>query len=200
MINSNLLTYKEFGLIAYYDFFNGTRTSLVEDGLPFQLKNTKFVNNCLYLNGIYYDDGDFASVCLPSRFEYDNFTICIGFNPLIKDGEQKWSGNIITVGFSLRWLSLRYLNNQIELTFNNQDDVFIFHELGEIKDNVFHTIVISFDLIEKVAVVMLNENIFEKNLPDDFMFSDFDFITHDRDLSFTNYSNGSTTPNLKLTG
>lgn len=195
------------GMLAHYKFdADGSDSCCVSD--PFQLSNTKFVKDTLYLNGCYEHGGDFgyrAIANLPG-LNYKSFTISLEFKPL--DPSRRTNiltrlfnlsfedtGNIITGGTSHRWFGIRRnRKGALEITLNNQDYVHTYESVY-VNNEAWNRITCCVDLENMLIRTFFNgKGLEDVHLPSDFVLSVLGSRSEDSDeqLTFTNYSNGKT--------
>jgi hypothetical protein len=187
------------GLIALYEL-NGSSLDSTGLNADMELINTTFVDNHLYLNGVYdYGCPDFgykASATIP-EFNFDAFTISLEFNP------EQWglvdhpscsgdSANIIAGSRFNRWLRLWWSNGDLTLLLNNQggSNDFIHTYSGvDLSEDQWHRVVASIDPTSRNIVVFLDgKNLGSVSLPADFIL----FPGTENSLTFTDYSTGRT--------
>ena len=181
------------GLVAFYTF-NGTPNDSSGVSEPISLENAPFTEGqVLYLNGEYFYSVDpgYLALAQISRFYYDQFTVSTDFHALVFDiAEGK--DTLIIGGSSYRWFGLRYRNDELQLTLNNQRFV---HTLAGVHLQVgrWYNISASFDLQAKTVVVMLDgELVGTIKLDSEFTLDVIGSASDpsDRNFTYTNYSYG----------
>ncbi len=173
--------------------FNGDGKDQNKDNPEFELTNTQFKDNALYINGEYdlgnNPNGGYRAVCKTPKLDYTKFTVAIRFKPEEFDGQKT---NLFTGGTSYRWFGMhRSVDGNLTITLNNQ--VFSY----EIKANALETgkwtvVACGFDLSSRKIVVYFNgKKTADVDLPKDFKLEVIDSKVKDKDKvwSFTNYSN-----------
>ncbi len=185
------------------------------------LKETKFCKNnqdenckdkhALYLNGRYeyggedIDDGYVATAHL-RQFEYNNFTVALDFYAYDFEGDHR---TILVGGTSYRWFSIRRGNDgNLELTLNNQDKIIEPSNGGKwkLETDKWYRVICSVNLNDKKVLTMLVFNPYdsdkqavqefsshEHRLADGFKLEVISSPAEstDKNISFTNYSDGS---------
>ena len=185
-------------LIAYYKF-NGiaTENSGINDN--FMLKNTKFVNNALFLNGRYeyningsnyeYKEGYYAKGEIKT-FQYSEFTIALDFYSL---GFNYSSRNtIIFGGTNERWFGLGWNDGELMLSFNNQDFKHRFTGL-KIEEKKWYNLICSVNFGKRIVQTMLNGHLLiQVDLPVDFKLKVLgsEYENLDKCFTFIDYSCG----------
>jgi hypothetical protein len=173
--------------------FNGDAKDENKENPEFELKNTQFKDNALFLNGHYefgsLEDG-YRAVCETPKLDYTKFTVVFRFKPEKFDLDQT---NLITGGTSSRWFGMnRSAAGNLTITLNNQD---FSHEIKDaaLEKGKWTTIACGVDVSNRKIVVYLNgKKIASIDLPKDFKLEEIDSDSNasDRYWSFTNYSNG----------
>ncbi len=178
------------GRIAHYTFDDTNKDILgISDDMI--LENTAYVNNTLYLNGLYFSEDDYEAQATIQDFYYNEFTVHVDFLPL--EGDETQTG-FLTGGRNYRWIGFYFTDTDLILYLNNKAFTHTF--LGVVVErNQWHKIICAFDLGEKTVVTMLDGVLLETvNLPDDFTLNVIGSpgdVT-DRRFLFTNYGNGGT--------
>ena len=191
-------------IIAHYKLDGNGSDSCGISG-AFELNNTRFVENTLYLNGCYEHGGDgYRAIAKVTQLNYLSFTISLEFKPLgpgrnilarLFNFSFEEMGNIITGGTSYRWFGLRMNEDEVlEVTLNNQDYVHTY-EGAYVNSKVWNRVTCCVDLNNLLIRTFLNgKKLEEVQLPQDFslrvVHSTKDY--EDSKLTFTNYSNGRT--------
>ncbi len=172
--------------------FNGNTTNKGTGKATFELRNTRFQNNALYLNGKYEhgpEHGGFHAVCSTPAVPYETFTVALRFKAEVFTSGKN---NLITGGTSARWFSLcRSEAGHLVITLNNQDYQ---HEIKGVtldKDK-WTEIACGVDIPQhKISVFLNKKNVDNIVLPSSFTLQTGDAEDKDADKnwSFTNYSN-----------
>ena len=195
------------GMLAHYKFDGDGSDSCCLSG-PFQLSNTEFVKDTLHLNGCYEHGGDsgYRAIAKVPGLNYRSFTISLEFRPL--DASRRTNiltrlfnlsfedtGNIITGGTSHRWFGIRRNKKEaLEITLNNQDYVHTY-EAVYVNNKAWNRVTCCVDLEKMLIRTFFNGNRLEDvHLPSDFALRVLGSRSEesDRQLTFTNYSNGKT--------
>jgi len=193
-------------LIAYYKF-DGDATDSMGLSYDMVLNNTEFINNTLFLNGLYsmgnpsHPTGYYAVAGIPS-FNFDAFTISLDFYPDEPVPEGRDSLNIITGGTNNRWFRLHTWDGNVppaegdlRIGLNNPNSGYpIFEHVFPGTSTVlskgqWHNVVASVDLVNyKVTVFLDGTNLGEIDVPDG-----FNLVTSDqRVINFTDTSQAFT--------
>src|SRR6185437_11073093 len=90
--------------LAHYRF-NGDGKDATKANPDFELKNTSFKDNALYLNGVYQFGGGkanngYRAVCKTARLDYSAFSVALRFKAEEFDFRKI---NLLTGGTSYRW-------------------------------------------------------------------------------------------------
>ncbi len=195
------------GILAHYKFDGNGSDDCGISG-PFQLSNTRFVRNTLYLNGCYEHGGDYGyrAIAKVPGLNYSSFTISLEFKPLdtsrriniltrLANISFEDTGNIITGGTSCRWFGIRRNENEaLEITLNNQDYIRTYDD-AYISSKAWNRVTCCVDLDNLLIRTFFNGRKLEDvHLPGDFVLRVLDSKSEesDRKLTFTNYSNGRT--------
>lgn len=204
-------------LIADYRFDgNGNDSTGYSNSM--QLQNPSWVDNHLYLNGLYDlncpNTGYRAVGTLPC-FNFNAFTVSLDFYPTawgtLMPGEPGgfptcgFTSNILTGGPDYRWFRLRWDEDtgNLMLTLNNgpEDQNYLIHVFTgtSLSLNSWHNVVASVDVTNKKITTFLDGT----QLEDITLNSNF-VLTHSNDnkITFTDYSNTRTfkgqVDNLKI--
>jgi hypothetical protein len=208
-------------LLAHFRLDGDAKDSLGRSR-EIELKNARFSDHSLFLNGIYEHDGSrqgYRAVAHINGLSYSNYTLSLGFLPLdfkpskplnmverwadtlTRGHYARWTGrqrgkceNILTGGPSYRWIGFDCSNGVLELTLNNQSFRHSFKE-AVVETRRWHNLICSFDLKRRTILTYLDGKSLEKiQLPDDFRLEIIGSPDEPTDRSFTfiNYSNGST--------
>ena len=165
-----------------------------QGGPPFELRNTEFIDNALYLNGIYEGnspDGYHAMAKTPG-LNYSRFSVAVRFRP-----ESFGSGktNILTGGTAARWFGIaRSPAGRLTITLNNQA---FLHEVAKVAivEGKWTGIACAIDLQQGNVVVYADgEQADEFTLPPGFklaIIGNKRFEERDKVWTFSNYSNGN---------
>jgi len=158
----------------------------------FESLETQNAESSLYLNGISPSNGEegYSSVYanLGEGFDYGQFTMSLNFHAVEFNSEEDRS--IIVGGFSYRWFSLRWNNGALEVTLNNQSDVYTLDDL-KIEPGKWHNVVATVDIANKEVRILLDGRYFEiVELPADFTLEVVEANVSDHFLAFHNNSNG----------
>lgn len=179
-------------VIAHYSFDN-TADELNGTGAAFELKNTKFDNGSLFLNGVYEHGGQadgFRAVGRTPALDYNSFTVCMRFK-----AQEFGSGKqtLVSGGTSYRWLRLgRSSQGNVIISFNNGQ---LSHEFPalQLTPGDWHNLICAVDIQNKMAAVVLDDKPPQSfALPADFK---LEIIGSSREATdkcwtFTNYSSG----------
>ena len=111
-------------LLAHYNGNGKDDTGLNAD---FELRNTKFVEDALYLNGLYAGlnaaGKGYRAIGHASRLDYQVFSINLRFKlATLREGASQ--PNLITGGIFFRWFGLRFSDTKggkLIVYFNNGD-------------------------------------------------------------------------------
>jgi hypothetical protein len=173
--------------------FNGDAKDETRNNPHFELNNTQFKNNALYLNGI-YDGGNkngYRAICKTPKLDYTQFTVAIRFKAE-EFGQRK--DNLFTGGIAYRWFGMsRSAAGNLTITLNNGRFA---HEIkgAAIDPGKWIVIACGVDLGKRrIAVYVNGKEAADIELPKDFRLAIMDSDAKDRDKvwSFTNYSNAN---------
>jgi hypothetical protein len=189
-------------LLAYYLFDGDTTDSTSQNG-PLIVNNTQFIDNTLYLNGLYdfgpkVNGGYTAKTTVINNFSYNNFSISVDFYSLgqtpenLSNDAPNGTINIIAGGPSYRWLSLRYSFDAVptahlQLTLNNQDYIHTFEQIIFEPDK-WHNVMVSVDLEQKKIFTLFDGTPLEEIELDPSFTLNTD-TDSEKVFTFTNYSN-----------
>ncbi len=190
-------------LIAHYEFNGNANDSMGING-PAVLKNTEFISDSLYLNGVYEycskATGYSALAPIPYS-DFDAFSISLDFKPYewktFPAGQNcGYTLAILTGGVTGRWIRLKqdFYSGSLALTLNNSPSTqggyfeHIFNGTN-LEANQWHNVVVSINLINKTIITFLDgiqlENL---SIP-----SNFKLNTYSQNkISFADYSNANT--------
>jgi hypothetical protein len=181
------------GSLAHFRF-KGDAKDANKGNPEFELKNTEFKDDALYLNGIYEHNGKndgYRAVCKTPQLDYNKFTVAIRFKAE-EFGEHK--SNLFTGGTSHRWFGMnRSAEGNLTITLNNQE---FSHEIKDagLEQGKWTVVACGVDLAARKVMVYLNgKQVATIDLPADFKLRVIESDAKDRDKvwSFTNYSNGT---------
>ena len=174
--------------------FNGNAKDENKANPAFQLKNTQFKDNALYLNGEYeyrQPGNGYHAVCKTPKLNYQEFTVALRFKA--EDfGPDKT--NLLTGGTACRWFGMnRSEAGNLTITLNNQSFT---HEIKDaaLEKGKWTMVACGVDVSARKVVVYLNgKKTADIDLPKDFKLEVIDTAFKDRDKqwSFANYSNGN---------
>jgi|SRR5579871_130706 len=173
--------------------FHGNAKDEIKGQPDFELKNTQFKNNALYLNGKYEYDGTqegYRAVCKTPKLDFAAFTVVIRFNA---EEFAPNKSNLFTGGTSSRWfgLNLSPVGN-LTVTLNNQQ---FSQEIPGIviRKGKWTIVACGVDVPQHKIVVYLNgKKAGDIVLPADFKFDiASDAKDTDKVWTFTNYSNSN---------
>ena len=179
-------------LLAHYRF-NGDATDEIKGNPDFELKNTAFKQNALYLNGQYEfgaEQKGYRAVCKTPQLNFSAFTVVIRFKT---EAFSQQKNNLFTGGTSARWFGLnRSQTGNLTVTLNNQE---FSQEIPKaaISKEKWTPVACGMDVAEHKIVAYLNgKKAAVIDLPKSFKFDiDKDAEDNDKVWSFTNYSNAS---------
>jgi len=183
------------GLLAHFKF-NGDGKDDTGSNPDFDLKNTEFIDDALFLNGIYeYRDGAAfrANVAVP-KISYQTFSVAVRFK-LATPREGASQPNLMTGGTSYRWFGLRFSDTTGGklIVYLNNGDYAQRMEGTAVKPNTWTTIVCTVDLpLRRIAVYENGKLAGTMSLPKDFVLDVLAKDVKDKVWSFTNYSGGDT--------
>lgn len=161
----------------------------------FQLKNTEFRDNALYLNGIYgigKTPNEFRAVCLTPNLDYNQFTVALRFKA--EDFNAKMV-NIFSGGTACRWFGMfRSKSGNLTITLNNAN---FSHEIktARLTPGKWTVVACGVDVQNrKVSVFFDGKKADAFDLPHGFKLDVIGsrFEKGDKVWSFSNYSNGTT--------
>jgi hypothetical protein len=173
--------------------FDGNGKDEKKGNPAFELKNTQFKDNALYLNGkyeFYMPGAGYRAVCKCPTLDYAKFTVAIRFKAEAYDPDRS---NLLTGGTACRWFGMnRSEAGNLTITLNNQEFT------REIKDAALRkgkwtVVACGVDLSNHRVLVYLNgKKVANIDLPKRFKLDVIDtaFKDEDKEWSFTNYSNG----------
>lgn len=179
--------------LAHFRFDGNARDA--HRGRPgFQLKNTEFHENALYLNGRYEFDrepGGYSAIGKTPKLDYDAYTVAFRFKAQ-EFGPSKT--NLITGGTSYRWFGLeRSSSGKLLVTFNNGEfrkEI----EKSEIDPGQWTRVACSVSVERRKVLVRVNDgDVATIDLPDDFkvVVTSSKARQTDKVWTFTNRSNGN---------
>lgn len=173
--------------------FNGDANDENKENPAFNLKNTEFRDNALYLNGNYEfrpTKVGYHAVCTTSKLDYKKFTVALRFKPE-EFGEEK--SNLLTGGTACRWFGMnRSRAGNLTITLNNQSFT---HEIkgAALEKGKWTTVACGVDISDRKVIVYHNgKKVANIELPKNFKLGVLgsDFEDSDKQWSFSNYSNG----------
>lgn len=178
--------------IAFYKY-DGNATDSMGMSNNFQLQNTEFIDNTLFLDGVYHYDGGYIAVTELRQLDYEKFTISLDFYPS-RFNRESGLDTILMGGTSYRWFGLRWNNNHLELTLNNQDFIHTFQS-SKLEARKWHNVICSVDIRNKKITTILDGQLLEEisltnNFSLEIMGSDAE--SRDKEFTFANYSNAHT--------
>jgi hypothetical protein len=188
--------YSQSGLLARYSF-NGNGKDDTGLNPDFDLVNTEFVANTLYLNGLYEHNQartGYRAIAQTSRLNYQTFSIVLRFK-LAKPRKGASQPNLITGGTSFRWFGIRFSDTgggKLIVYFNNGDTAARV-EGTVIRPEVWTVVVCTVDLPNhRVVTYQDGKNVGPIDLPNNFELDALkqDFKGGDKVWSFTDYSDG----------
>ena len=175
--------------------FNGHANDERQGQATFDLRNTSFQDDALYLNGIYefgpQGQQGYHAVCLTPSLRYTAFTVTLRFKAE-SFGDDPRRTNLLVGGTSHRWFGLERSNaGNLTVSLNNQQFV---HELpgAALEKDRWTVVSCGVDLAAGKAVACLDGKLVgEFNLPKDFKLNVIGTPaeTTDKSWSFVNYSN-----------
>lgn len=175
--------------------FDGNANDVQPAKSPFELKNTQFTRQGLYLNGVYEfgkpGNGGFHATCPTPDLDYNAFSVVLRFKPR-EFGPGKT--NILTSGTLSRWFGLERTDaEKLAVTLNNRR---FSHEIAtaSLPANEWVLVACSVDLVGKMIRVYFNGAKAEEiPLPQDFKLEVIGSELEERDRiwSFANYGNAN---------
>jgi hypothetical protein len=195
--DANSQQFPSSGLLAHFGF-NGNGKDDTGINADFELKNTEFIDNSLFLNGIYEHGpkGGYRAVGSTPKMSYQTFSIVVRFK-LATPREGASQPNLITGGTSHRWFGLRFsdtVGGKLIVYLNNGDHAQRV-EGTIVRVNTWTVVVCTVDLALRRIVIYQDGKIAGTiDLPKDFV---TDVLSNDpkgqdKVWSFTNYSNADT--------
>jgi hypothetical protein len=182
----------EPGSLAHFRF-NGDAKDANPGNPDFQLRNTTFKDNALYLNGIHFLDRSkegYRALCRTPGLDYKTFTVTLRFKA-DEFGPQK--STLLMGGTSYRWYGLqRSADGNLTIILNN-------HRRHEIKDAAiepgkWNVVACGVDVPNRKLVVYLNaKRVAGMNLSKSFQFDVTQTEAKERDKvwTFTNFGSAS---------
>ncbi|HVX11620.1 MAG TPA: redoxin family protein [Pirellulales bacterium] len=180
------------GLLARFRFDGNANDD--QGGPPFELRNTEFIDNALYLTGIYEGNSSdgYHAVGQTPGLDYSRFSVVVRFRP---DSAGSGKTNILTGGTATRWFGMqRSAAGRLTITLNNQA---FRHEVAKvvIAEGKWTGIACAVDLQQgNVLVYADGQQADEFTLPPDFklaIIGNKRFEERDKVWTFSNYSNGN---------
>jgi len=175
--------------------FDGSAEDTGAGKARFELTNTEFIADALYLNGVYEHGGDddgYRALCHMPEFDYRPFSVALRFKAEKFDGS---NSNLLTAGTSFRWFGLsRSRDGNLVVTFNNQREHHVIPDTM-LETNRWTVVACSVDPARgKVLVSVDRARPHEIELAKGFAFEVAESGSRDSDKNwgFTNYSNGTT--------
>lgn len=183
----------ERGTLAHFRF-NGDGKDANPDNPEFELKNTAFRDNALYLNGIYElgksKDG-YRAACKTSKLDYNTFTVALRFKAEEFGADKR---TLLMAGPSHRWFGLeRSAAGKLTVNLNNGHQFEI--NDAALEAGKWTVVACGVDLPNRKVVVYLNGKLVATNeLPKDFQLGVIDSKAKDNEKAWTfaNYGSGST--------
>ncbi len=179
------------GLLARFRF-NGNAKNEGQGEAKFELQNTQFKDNALFLNGKYEFGGDkdgYRAVCSTPKIDYTTFTVALrlkakGFN---------LGTNLLTGGTNYRWFGMHRSNaGNLVVTLNNQAFA---HEIkgATLDEGKWLVVACGVDIPKRKIIACLNgKKVAHIDLPKEFELEIVKAqLGGDKVWSFTNYSNGN---------
>lgn len=174
--------------------FNGNAKNDVKGEADFELKNTEYQDNALYLNGIYENDkrmGGYRAVCKTPKLDYKKFTVALR----IKAEQIEWyQNNLFTGGTDYRWFGLtRSTQGKLAVSLNN-GEFRKYVEGTNVEQGKWAVVACSVNIPERKVIVAVNGKKFEAiDLAKDFELTvaSSEKKETDKVWSFTNYSNAT---------
>ena len=172
--------------------FDGDGVSTGLKPVSFNLKNTEFRDDKLYLNGKYeHSEGKtgYRAVCQTPNFSYKAFSVAVKFKA------EKFNSVVLVAGTGFRWFALRRARSgNLAISFNNGR---LFREIKNVplKKGVWTNLACGVDLNAKKVVAYIDGNkVTEFDLPRDFK---LDLAgeskarqNREKNWTFTNYASG----------
>lgn len=182
----------EDSLLAHFRF-DGNAKDENPQYPEFELKNTQFKDNALFLNGKYGDSalaGGYRAVCKTHKLVYSAFTVAMRFKAE-QFGPKK--SHLFCGGTSYRWFSAkRSSNGNLSIEFNNHS--FSRQIVGaQIEARKWTVLACGVDLpARKVVVYLDRQRVADIELPENFKLRviDSDAKEKEKNWSFSDYSNG----------
>lgn len=177
--------------VAHFSF-NGHARNDAPGKAEFDLRQTEFRDDALWLNGIYEfgpESGGYHAVCRTPDFQFTAFTVALRFRA---EEFAKSKTNLLVGGTRYRWFGLeRSAAGSLTVFFNNRK---ILHEIEIAPLNAGEWIAVAcgVDLAARTVVVYLNDRpAAEFDLPADFQLNVIGTRESESDKvwSFVNYSN-----------
>jgi hypothetical protein len=173
--------------------FDGNATNTGTGKATFRLKNTRFKDDALVLNGLYIGtkpDG-YTAECATPTLDYNQFAVALRARAEDFAGKNR---NLITGGRSYRWFGLqRSEGGELTVTFNNGEVRHEFKGAG-LEAGGWFTVACAVDLSKRTVRAYLNGKAAgEFELPKAFAFevATSEVKEADKVWTFTNYSNGN---------
>ncbi|MBI9101607.1 MAG: thioredoxin family protein [Spirochaetales bacterium] len=173
-------------LVSYYNFNDGFE-DLSGKGSIVNPYDPGTIDGTVYSDGTY---GTSEFVMAPADFSFEEFTVGLRFKV---EEISSWRMNILAGGTSYRWFSIRYTDDELEVTLNNQDDIFGTSLKRVVDPGNWYSIVCSVNLNSgKVFFSFSDREPVVINLPAGFELAAITAgADYDKVFSFTNYSNGT---------
>jgi pilus assembly protein CpaB len=167
--------------------FDGSAENRGTGNAKFELKNTQFKDESLYLNVIKdgaYTDG-YRAVCVTPEINYETFTVVIRVKPEV-------FSNLITGGISYRWFGMQMSHTgELVITLNNQSFSKVIDKV-RLENGKWATVACAVNVPGRKIIVLLNGVKAEQiDLPNDFELEVVKAKVDDKEWSFRNYSNAN---------
>jgi hypothetical protein len=148
--------------------FNGNAKDKSKGNAQFELTNTEFKENALYLNGIYeqsFQKNAYRAVCKTPKLNYASFTVALKFKAIdFAPGKS----NLITGGIARQFGMHRSQAGNLTVTLNNQEISYEIKSATLVKGK-WTVVACGFDLpSRKVIVYLEGKKVAEIDLPKDF--------------------------------
>jgi hypothetical protein len=190
-------------LLAHFPF-NGNAKDDIGLNPDFELKNTRFVDGTIYLNGQYRNLNDdahgpvgpgYRAIGRVSKLDYRTFSVILRFK-LETPPEGAGQPNLLAGGIYYRWFGLRFSRadgGKIIVYFDNGD--FAARVEGSlVRPEVWTVVACTVDLPKRRVIVYQDgKNVGTIELPPDFVLDvlNADPKYADKAWSFTNYANAN---------
>jgi hypothetical protein len=174
--------------IAAYDF-DGNLSDVSGNGLDFIAQSTSFVDNGLYLNGVY--GGYEAGTPLLSRLNYERFSLSLDFE-LDSDAPRLPQTPIVVGGHSYRWFAV-FLDEDRQVGFYLNNHVLVHVSSQRVDSGTRYHLEVCMDLPERSFKVYLNGTcIIDYVLPEGTVLEVVQAgVEYDKLITCIDYSNGT---------